>query len=359
MSLKPIRILYTIPNFKTAGSQNVLLSILRGLDSEKFKVFIAVENFPELIPNDISVSNQIHIQYIGRLLKDVKMFSKVLKEHRIDVCHSWDYKSNFIEVIACRLTGVKYLYTKKNNAWSRRWLLKSILATHIAYDNPEMKSRFFNVFYLRSKIRFIPHGVDLNKFSVKKRQQDDIFNLCCIGNIVANKNQKQIIEALVNLPNNVHLNLYGKADEAYKDQLVHFIEENYLQKRVSFKGFVRNDDIPQVLSQQHVFVLASMQEGLPVSILEALACGVPVLSSNSGGGAKYILKDDKGGFIFNSTNELVEKIEILLNDKELYSKLKKEAVENVKSRFSLKNEISAYKNLYLKLVSKQEFEIIQ
>ncbi|MDH7912993.1 glycosyltransferase family 4 protein [Winogradskyella sp. SYSU M77433] len=352
MSLKPIRILYTIPNFKTAGSQNVLLSILRGLDSEKFEAFIAVEKFPELIPDDIPISNQIHIQYTGKLKKDVSQFLQILKTHAIDICHSWDYKSTSVEVLTCRLSGVKYLYTKKNNAWSKRWLLKSILANYIAYDNPEMKSRFFHAFYLRSKITFIPHGVDLNKFSVKENQTSDVFNLCCIGNIVANKNQKQIIEALLNLPNDVHLNLYGKEDEAYKDQLVHFIEENHLQKRVSFKGFVKNDDIPQVLSQQHIFVLSSIQEGLPVSILEALACGVPVLSSNSGGGAKYILKDEKGGFIFNSTNELVEKIEILSNNKELYSKLKQEAVENVKSRFSLIKEINAYKNLYLKLIGK-------
>ncbi|GAB4164334.1 MAG: hypothetical protein Tsb0033_25580 [Winogradskyella sp.] len=350
--MDPIRLLYTIPNFKTAGSQNVLLSILRGLDSEKFEVFIAVESFPELIPADIPISNQIHIQYIGKLGQDVRQFSKVLKVHRIDICHSWDYKSDFIEPIACRLNGVKYLYTKKNNAWSKRWLLKSILANYIVYDNPEMKSRFFDAFYLKSKITFIPHGVDLNKFKLKENQPKNVFNLCCIGNIVVNKNQAQIIEALSDLPKHIHLNLYGKEDEAYKDQLVHLIEKHHLQDRVFFKGFVKNEDIPDVLSQQHIFVLASKQEGLPVSILEALACGVPVLSSNSGGGAAYILEYGKGGFIFKSTNDLAENIKLLSKDEDLYKNLRQDAVENTKSRFSLKNEISAYKNLYLKLVKK-------
>jgi glycosyltransferase involved in cell wall biosynthesis len=348
--LRPIRILYTIPNFKTAGSQNVLLSILRGLDTKEFQIFLAVEKFPELIPNDVSVSNQIHIQYTGKLLKDVKQFSRILKVHRIDVCHSWDYKSNFIEAVACRLSGVKYLYTKKNNAWSKRWLLKSILAHYIAYDNPEMKSRFFSSVYLKSKISFIPHGVDLNKFKFEENKSKKTFNLCCIGNIVANKNQAQIIEALTNLPDSVHLKLYGKEDEAYKNTLIELIDKNHFQDRVSFNGFVKNDDIPHVLAQQHVFILASKQEGLPVSILEALACGVPVLSSNSGGGAAYILKEGKGGYIFNSTNELVEKIKLLYRDKDLYNKLRYEATKNVTSRFSLKNEINAYKKLYLKLV---------
>lgn len=350
--MKRIKILYTIPNFKTAGSQNVLLSIVRGLDSEKFEVFIAVEKFPELIPNDISVSNQIHIQYIGKLLNDVKQFSRLLKTYQIDVCHSWDYKSNFVEVIACRLRGVKYLYTKKNNAWSKRWFLKSILASHIAYDNPEMKSRFFSSSYLKTKISFIPHGVNLVKFSCEENKPKKTFNLCCIGNIVENKNQAQVIEALIELPDFVHLNLYGKEDGVYKTNLIQFIEKNHLQNRVSFNGFVENDDIPKVLSQQHLFVLASKQEGLPVSILEALACGVPVLSSNSGGGAAYILNEGRDGFIFNSTKDLVEKIKLLINDKMLYQQLRQQGVENVKLRFSLTKEINAYKNLYLKLLSR-------
>jgi len=350
--LDSIRLLYTIPNFKTAGSQNVLLSILRGLDSEKFEVFIAVEKFPELIPADIPFSNQIHIQNTGKLGQDLRQFSKVLKAYRIDICHSWDYKSNFIEPIACRLNGVKYIYTKKNNAWSKRWLLKSIMAHHIAYDNPEMKSRFFDAFYLKSKVSFVPHGVDLNKFKLNENQPKNAFNLCCIGNIVANKNQAQIIEALSHLPNDIQLNLYGNEDETYKDELVHLIEKNHLQDRVFFKGFVENEDIPDVLSQQHIFVLASKREGLPVSILEALACGVPVLSSNSGGGAAYILESGKGGFIFKSTKDLVEKLKLLSKDEDLYKKLRQDAVENAETRFPLRNEISAYKKLYLKLMQK-------
>lgn len=350
--MKPIRILYTIPNFKTAGSQNVLLSIVRGLDPEKFEVFIAVEKHPELIPDDISASNQIHVLYVGKLLEDVRHFSRLLKTHQIDLCHSWDYKSNFVEALACRLANVKYLYTKKNNAWSKRWKLKSLLANHIAYDNPEMRSRFFNPFYFKSKITLIPHGVDLDKFVFIDNRNKNTFNICCIGNIVENKNQAQIIEALVNLPTHVHLNLYGRTDEVYKDQLVRLIKKYQLQDRVSFKGFVKNEDIPHELSQQHVFVLASKQEGLPVSILEALACGVPVLSSDSGGGASYILKNNRGGFMFSSTVELVDKIKLLLQDEGLYNMLKQQARDNVTSRFSLKKEINTYKNLYLKLVKK-------
>lgn len=344
-----INILFTIPNFKTAGSQYVMLSIIRGLDQSKFNIFVAVQDFPELIPIDLPKERQVILDFSRRTFQNARHLSGVLKNNDIDILHSWDYKSDLAEVIACRLSGVKYLYTKKNNSWSKRWKLKSLLANYIAYDNPSMKDKFFSTYMLKSKTTFIPHGVDINKFSSINLEKSKNFNICSIGNIVANKNQEQIIEALKDLSEDVHLQLYGKEDKTYRIHLEKLITANDVNDRVHFHGFINNKVIPQVLSKQDVFVLASHQEGLPVSILEALACGLPVLSSDSGGGARYILGENQGGYIFSSTKEMVDHIKCLQNDKVLYKDLSKSAVKNVSTRFSLESEINAYKKLYLEL----------
>ena len=350
MKTQKPNILLTIPNFKTAGSQYVLLSILRGLKASEFTVFVAVENNADSFPDDIENEARIVLEYSGKALKDGRYLAAKLKLHSIDILHSWDYKSTAREALACRLSGAKYIYTKKNNAWSRRWLLKSILSHHIAYDNPEMVNRFFKAFYLKSKISFIPHGVDLNSFKPQNSDTSEVFNLCCIGNIVANKNQSQIIEALSDLPSEIQLHLYGREDSGYRKVLNEVIIKRKLEDRVHFYGFVKNTKIPEILSSQNLFILASQQEGLPVSILEAMACGVPVLSSDSGGGARYILENDNGGYIFNSTEDLTQKIKTLYSDANKYNELKKKAVENVSKRLSLEREINAYKKLYLKLI---------
>ncbi|RBP27167.1 glycosyltransferase involved in cell wall biosynthesis [Oceanihabitans sediminis] len=346
---KRINILYTIPNFKTAGSQYVLLSLFRNIDRSVFKPYICIEKFPEVIPIDIQEDEWIQFSWSENKFRDILGFRTILKENKIDVLHSWDYKSNYIEVLACRLAGVAYLYTKKNNAWSKRWLLKSLLSSHIGYDNPEMQTRFFNSLYLRNKISFIPHGVNTDIFKPLEQLNRSTFNIVCIGNIGTNKNQLFTIKALQELPSTIHLYLYGNEEKAYRKKLEEYIDENGLHDRVHFMGFVANKDIPEVFRNADLFVLASLQEGLPVSILEALVCGIPVLSSDAGGGAKYIL-DEEFIFTLRDTNELKSKIlhfyTMPLGEKQRITKLLKEGVSK---KHSVAKEVAAYQKLYKNL----------
>lgn len=185
---KRIKILYTIPNFKTAGSQYVLLSLLRNIDKTVFDAYICIEKFPETVPADVLEKQLILFKWTSNKTHDNWKLGKTLKEIKIDILHSWDYKSNYLEALACRMAGVKYLYTKRNNAWSKRWRLKSFLSHHIAYDNPAIKSRFFNSFLLKNKIFFIPYGVDTSIFKPLEQSSHNNFNIVCIGNIEPNKN---------------------------------------------------------------------------------------------------------------------------------------------------------------------------
>lgn len=348
---KKRRILFTIPNFKTAGSQYVLLSIIRSLDANKYNIYVGVEKFPECIPEDIPKNKRLLIDQKGRLIDDLRSFRNILKSNKIDVVHSWDYKSNYSEALACRLTGVPYVFTKKNNAWSKRWLLKSILAKHIAYDNPKMKTRFYKSWYFKHKITYIPHGVNLKQFKPTPKMQHAGFDLCCAGNINANKNQKFLLEALIDLPEKVNVHLYGNEDVNYKEQLNAFIETQNLENRVYFHGYVNNEELPNRYKMHDVFVLPSFNEGFPVCLLEAMACGLPVLSSNSGGGAAHMLQQTKGGEVFNleSTQELIDIIKKLMSQKDIYEKYANNAAENVKIHFSVEREIEAYNSLYLRL----------
>lgn len=346
------RILFTIPNFDTAGSQYVVSSIINKLDSNLFEIFIVVENKLELIPDIVPNENKVCINYSGNFIKDVLRFSKLLRRLNIDLVHSWDYKSKFVEPFSCRLLSVSYLYTKKNAAWSKRWFLKSLLANSIAYDHPEMKSLFFSHFFFRDKVKFIPHGVDLEKFypfEIQNRSQD-VFKLCCIGNIDENKNQLFILEQLKDLPKSIHLYLYGKAEPEYLIKIKNFIKNESLQGRVHLKDFVANDKLPQLLSNFDLFVLVSKREGLPVSILEALACGVPVICSDSGGGTRYIFKEENGGVVFdlNQPQQFGELILKFFENKTYFYQKKKEAITTAK-KFDILNEVKVYEFVYQRL----------
>lgn len=349
---KKIRVLFTIPNFKTAGSQYVLLSIINKLDKDLFEIFVGVETRLELIPDSIPVKNRVQILLTGNTLKDAYRFSKTLRKKKIQLVHSWDYKSQFVEAIACRLAWVPYIYTKKNDAWSKRWFLKSLLSRGIAYNNPDMEQRFFNHFLLRHKVRFIPHGIDTNHFkpTANKKENREVFNLCCIGNMGENKNQLFLVNALKSLPQNVHLNLYGHGDKTYLRGLKTLIHQEQLEERVHIHNFIKNLEVPGILQKQHVFVLASKKEGLPVCVIEALACGVPVLCSDSGGGSRYIFKDGLGGAIFdlNNMQQFIAQINLFYTDTN-YLLLKRREAIALSKQFDLNKEVKSYETLYQQL----------
>ncbi len=347
-----IKILYTIPNFKTAGSQYVLLSLFRKINTNVFDPYICIEKFPETVPADISEKKRLQFEWKGDKLKDILNFRRFLKVHKIELLHSWDYKSNYKEALACRLAGVKYIYTKKNNAWSKKWQLKSWLSNHIVYDNPEMKARFFKASIFKNKISSIPHGVDTDVFKPMEKLDHKNFNTGCIGNIGENKNQLFVIKILNELPEQIILHLYGNEDPKYRAILNRYIEDNGLENRVHFHGFIENKNIPSVLRSLDLFILSSINEGLPVSILEAMACGVPVLSSDSGGGARYLL-EAAGIFSLENPNELIQKIlKIYYMDESGRIALSKKGIQNIYEKHTLQTEVNSYQDLYIKLFSK-------
>ena len=344
------RIVYTIPNFKTAGSQHVMLSLYRRVDRFLFDPYICVEKYPEKIPEDVPMDRRLVFEWGGNTFEDVRKFSYLLTTHKIDIVHSWDYKSNYLEPLASKIAGAKYVYTKKNSSWSKRWMLKSFLSDHIAYDNPEMKKSFYRSKIYRKKITFVPHGVDTSIFKPQEKMPTEFFNLVCIGNIENNKNQLFIIKALQQLPPNVVLHLYGKEDVSYKEILEQYILSNNLEKRIHFHGYIDNSTIPEIFRKIHVFILASIKEGMPVSIMEALACGIPVLCSDSGGGSKFVLRGG-GGYIFDSNNieGIISHLKRLIRNPDEFNTLSLKGRENIVRNFSVKNEISSYHKIYLKI----------
>lgn len=349
------RILFTIPNFKTAGSQYVLLNIYCRLSDEIWEPWVLVEKFPEYIPDSIPENRRLLLAK-EKPLPYIKKLRKLFRRHAIDLVHSWDYRSSSMEAIACKLSGVPYVYTKKNNSWSKRWFVKSILSTHIAYDNPEMKERFFNSSLLRKKISFVPHGVDCDLFKPSQIQRSvkNQFILGCVGIISPNKNQMFVVKALTQLPDNVVLQLFGKTDPDYVRTLEKYITDNGLSNRVVFNGFIPNEKLVETMRGFDVLVQSSVHEGLPLTILEAMACGIPVLASDSGGGARYLLNFG-GGQIFDldKPDDFLEKIKRFLRDETVRFTSGQSGRRAVEIHFNLSKEVRNYQNIYDKLVKNE------
>lgn len=167
-------------------------------------------------------------------------------------------------------------------------------------------------------------GIDKDKFNKKlskakieqKRQElgisKDDFVAIFVARLDKNKNQKMLIdcvEALALEKKFIHLLLVGPDEmNGYYDKI---IKEKKLEKYIHLLGY--RDDIQDLMKISNISLSSSKREGLPVNIIEAFACGLPVIAYNCRG-SKDLIENEVNGYVVNNKIEMVKAIkEIMIN----------------------------------------------
>lgn len=149
------------------------------------------------------------------------------------------------------------------------------------------------------KVTMIPNGVDLSAFHPGPSIPDDgPLNVICVARLIERKGQPHLIQAVKQLADegvDVHLDLVGTGDslQAYRD----LARELVIESKVQFRGYVPREQIPQCYASAHVFALPSYSEGMALAALEAMACGLPVVLTRTGGTAEMV-EEGVNGFTF-------------------------------------------------------------
>jgi glycosyltransferase involved in cell wall biosynthesis len=161
-----------------------------------------------------------------------------------------------------------------------------------------------------NKIVTIPFGVDSKKF--KPQNKPKKFTIAFAGNITSRKGIRYFMEAWNELSIDAEVNLYGKI---YPDA------EKYVKEGVNKKGFV---ELQKELPKNSIYVFPTYLEGSSKSVYEALACGLPVITTFNSGS---IITDGKEGYIIpvQDSKGIKEKILKLYDDKKLLERMSKNA----------------------------------
>ena len=117
--------------------------------------------------------------------------------------------------------------------------------------------------------------------------------------------------------------------------------------QISFIGYINPDDLSEYYSSGKIFVLTSETEGLPRTILESMACGTPVVSSNVGD-ISDLLGHSKESFLVNNHEDIIDysrKIVRLLKDKEEYITVSNESRKIAKNHYSHDSSKRVWKNI--------------
>ena len=133
----------------------------------------------------------------------------------------------------------------------------------------------------RAKTVFFHNGIDDKAIVPKERKDGFKYYLCSTGTVCRRKGQYLIVEALHQLnpevKRQIHLSLFGSGPDL--TVLQERVTEYHLESQVRFYGNVPNNEIHEKLCQEDIFILMSNNEGLPISIIEAMRAGLPVIST--------------------------------------------------------------------------------
>ncbi|GGD14987.1 glycosyltransferase [Flavobacterium orientale] len=376
MEKTKLKILYTIPNFDTAGSGKALLQLAKGLDASLFEVAILCLHDRGAYFETVKQSG-IPIYIADFLPKERPLLSmfqacwklaQYFKTFQPDVIHSFHYSSNYTEPLAAKMAGIPWVFTKKNMSWGgaskNSWRLRSFLATKIAVQNTDMQQAFYPS---SSKTVLIPRGVSLTAFKpdvpkpeirTKMTTDADKRIIICVANLVPVKGIEVLIAAFekiaVAFPQWV-VWIIGDDNNAYADQLKQTVVAKQLEHQILFSG--KQLDVKLFLDYAELFVLPTLnegrKEGSPVALLEAMANGKVVLGSNVPG-----IKDQLASFpefLFKAGGEidLKEKLEkLLLLDAVSLKKMGQQFQQHVASHYSLSLEIERHSALYRSISKK-------
>ncbi|KRE97085.1 glycosyl transferase [Paenibacillus sp. Soil766] len=171
-----------------------------------------------------------------------------------------------------------------------------------------------------------------------------------------NKNQQLLIHALsllnndVNNVNNVKLLLAGEGP--LKEQCIELARGLGVADQVDFLGYRK--DIERLLPMCDVAVASSLREGLPLNLMEAMACALPIIASSNRGHRELVHNDDNGWIVDpNDSEAMAAKVKLLAHHKDLRLKLGKSGREMVESRYAIHSVLDEKRMIYSLFMDKK------
>ncbi len=296
---KRIRVLFTISNFNTAGSGKVVYDLVNGLDKSKYDVEIACGDSNGTFFNTIkALGLPIHIfetrtkyrPYYSLLFR-VRRVSKFYKKNNYDIIHSWQWSSDWTEALAARLSGKKWMYTKKAMGFNKHWVIKSYLAHFIITINNEMRQ-----YFPRKKAqKLIPLGLDTDYYSPEhfNKTSSSEFHVITVANLVPVKGIEILLKAIHQLRNTpIKLTIVGDNANEYGKDMEALCHKLNINQQVEFLG--KKMDVRSYIANADLYVIPTLnegrKEGMPMALVEAMSMGIPILGSDITG-INFVLKD--------------------------------------------------------------------
>lgn len=346
MNLRNKNLAIAIPSLGMGGAERVVSELANEFVQLGINVNIIMLDKDEVY---YQIDKKVKIHFVdynknkNKFLRNrerIKKYKELLKKERIDVVLSFLTSANFLSILATRGTKIKVYVSERSDPNVNTNIIKIVrnllylLCDGVICQTNDAKDYFPNCIQKKSKVIKNPIKENLPCWSDIQEHEKIIVTAVRLEKF---KNIPLLIQAFSNIEKqykDYKLLIYGDGPE-YKN-IEEKINELHLKDKVILKG--RSNEWHKQAVRSEIFVLSSDYEGMSNSLLEALAMGMPVISTDHPiGGAREVIENGKNGFLvpIKNVDILSKKLVELIENKELQKKFSKEA-QKIKQTMNIK-----------------------
>lgn len=300
------KIIFLIPTLNMGGGERVASELSLGLPDSIEKIVVLFKNevfYPykgKLISLNLSFSNGFLLK-IYYFLKGIRRLRKIVGKEKPDYIIAFGFSADLMGIFASKNTLVcaHGLWTKAHGGIIEKNLIKMFFNKSkkvVCVSKIVAEDLIKNFGIKKEKIEVIYNPINIEKIQKLailplELEHQEIFKnpvIINIGRLSKDKNHYSLIRAFKEIKDKIKtVKLVILGDGEKKIFLEKLIKESGLENNVYFLG--RQDNPFKFLARAKVFVSSSQREGLPCSILEAMACGLPIISADCKSGPREIL----------------------------------------------------------------------
>lgn len=334
-----MKVLHVLNTDRFSGAENVVCQIIDVFKNDASMAYCGLDGPIR------QVLEKKDIRFLPIKKMSVQALKLVIEEFKPDVVHAHDMRASFFAALACgKIPLICHIH---NNAFDSRalsiksilFLLAAIKAKHIFWVSETSFSGYLFHRFLNKKSSILQNVINVDSL-IRKRNEDSCnydYDVVFVGRLTYQKNPERLIKIfhkLVEKNPKVKCGIIGDGD--LFEKISNLIKEKSLEKNIFMLGFLSNP--LKILSDSKAMLMSSRWEGLPMCALEALALGVPVVSTPSDG-MDAIIQQKENGFLSDDDDELVEFLDRLVGDKTLHGKISESCLKLSKEY----NDLLVYK----------------
>ncbi len=368
---KKIKIAHLITDLDIGGTELMLLKVLRNSDKKLYDHLVIS------LKSEGKVAKGIEALGIRVISLNVKWYNfplcfmrlcRILRKEKPDIVHNYLFHAEMAGRLCGKMAGVPVIISslRSVNVGSdlRQFFLKitdGLVNGVTAVSKKVAEEHIGRQTTKKDKIRVIYNGLEVdkavameNKNELKRRIGVPLtsYVVLSVGNLRPVKGYSFIFEALeMLLSKGKDVKLLIVGDGSYKRNLEIELQDKGISENVIFAG--EKEELSDFLNMADTFVMASLWEGLPNSLLEAMAAGLPIIATKVGG-IPEVVDDNENGLLIDpkDSKALAQAIERMISDKEFAMRLSNNAQKFVRDNFGIERTVKDLDSLYTELLKK-------